>query len=134
MLRYEHLFGYFSSGFNHIWVDDEAREDMVVITEKAGAKIKTLLAGETTAYEGLRVYVSGGGCQGVQYGMTFEERANPDDTIIEAHGVKVFIDSESAPMLDGAEVDYVDSREGAGFAIKNPQAKSSCGCGNSSGA
>lgn len=107
---------------------------MLLITEKAGAKIKTLLAGEDKAYGGLRVYVSGGGCQGFQYGMTFEEQANPDDTIVEAHGVKVFIDAQSEPMLAGAEVDYVDSLEGSGFAIKNPQAKSSCGCGNSFGA
>jgi iron-sulfur cluster insertion protein len=77
------------------------------------------------------VYVSGGGCQGFQYGMTFEEQANPDDTVVEAHGVKVFIDAQSAPMLHDAEVDYVDSLQGSGFAIKNPQAKSSCGCGNS---
>lgn len=104
---------------------------MLAISEKAGAKIKTLLAEENKPYHGLRVYVAGGGCQGFQYGMTFEERANPDDTIVEAHGVKVFIDAQSAPMLQGAEVDYVDSLQGSGFAIKNPQAKSSCGCGSS---
>jgi iron-sulfur cluster insertion protein len=104
---------------------------MLVITEKAGAKIKNLLAEENKADYGLRVYVAGGGCQGFQYGMTFEERANPDDTVVEAHGVKVFVDAQSAPMLQGAEVDYVDSLQGSGFAIKNPQAKASCGCGNS---
>ncbi len=104
---------------------------MLVITEKAGAKIKDLLAEENKPEYGLRVYVAGGGCQGFQYGMTFEEQANPDDTIVEAYGVKVFIDAQSAPMLRGAEVDYVDSLQGSGFAIKNPQAKSSCGCGNS---
>jgi len=104
---------------------------MLVITEKAGAKIKALLAEESNPYHGLRVYVAGGGCQGFQYGMTFEEQANPDDTIVEAHGVKVYVDAQSAPMLEGAEVDYVDSLQGSGFAIKNPQAKSSCGCGSS---
>jgi iron-sulfur cluster insertion protein len=104
---------------------------MLVITEKAGAKIKDLLAEEQKSHYGLRVYVAGGGCQGFQYGMTFEEQANPDDTVVEAHGVKVFIDAQSAPMLHDAEVDYVDSLQGSGFAIKNPQAKSSCGCGNS---
>jgi iron-sulfur cluster insertion protein len=104
---------------------------MLVITEKAGAKIKDLLAEEQKSHYGLRVYVAGGGCQGFQYGMTFEEQANPDDTVVEAHGVKVFIDAQSAPMLHDAEVDYVESLQGSGFAIKNPQAKSSCGCGNS---
>lgn len=105
---------------------------MLVITEKAGAKIKTLLAEEHKPQFGLRVYVSGGGCQGVQYGMTFEERANPDDTVVEAHGVKLFIDAESAPMLQGVEVDYIESPQGSGFAINNPHAKSSsCGCGSS---
>lgn len=102
---------------------------MLVITEKAGAKIKNLLAEGQTPNHGLRIYVSGGGCQGFQYGMTFEEQANPDDTVVEAHGVKLFIDVESAPMLQGVEVDYIESPEGSGFAIKNPQAKSSCGCG-----
>jgi iron-sulfur cluster insertion protein len=65
--------------------------------------------------------------------MTFEEQANSDDTVIEAHGVRVFVDAQSAPLLSGAEVDYVDSLEGVGFSIKNPQAKSSCGCGQSFG-
>ncbi|HET8760270.1 MAG TPA: iron-sulfur cluster insertion protein ErpA [Nitrospiria bacterium] len=104
---------------------------MVVITEKAGAKIKDLLAGEEKPSQGLRIYVSGGGCQGFQYGMAFEEQANADDTVIEAHGVRVFVDAQSAPLLSGAEVDYIDSLEGSGFSIKNPQAKSSCGCGQS---
>lgn len=107
---------------------------MLVITEKAGAKIKMLLAEENKPQFGLRVYATGGGCQGSQYGMTFEEQANPDDTVVEAHGVKVFIDAESAPMLQGVEVDYVDSPQGSGFAINNPHAKSSCGCGSSSNA
>lgn len=107
---------------------------MVVITEKAGEKIKGLLAGENKETYGLRVYVSGGGCNGFQYGMVFDEQANEDDTVIEAHGVKVFVDAQSASMLQGAEVDYVESLQGAGFSVKTPQAKSSCGCGNSSSA
>jgi iron-sulfur cluster insertion protein len=107
---------------------------MLLITEKAGAKIKDLLAAEQNPAAGLRVYASGGGCQGLQYGMTFEEQANADDTVIEAHGVRVFVDGESAPLLSGTEVDYVDGPEGSGFSITNPQAKSSCGCGKSSGA
>jgi iron-sulfur cluster insertion protein len=104
---------------------------MLVITEKAGEKIKGILSDEKKENYGLRVYVSGGGCHGFEYGMVFEERANDDDTVIEVHGVKVFVDAQSASMLQGAEVDYVDSLQGAGFSVKNPQAKSSCGCGNS---
>jgi len=106
---------------------------MLVITEKAGQKIKGLLTEEKKVGYGLRVYVAGGGCQGFEYGMVFEEQANEDDTVIEAHGVKVFVDAQSAPMLQGTQVDYQDSLEGSGFSIKNPQAKSSCGCGNSFG-
>ncbi|MEO5656559.1 MAG: iron-sulfur cluster insertion protein ErpA [Nitrospiria bacterium] len=104
---------------------------MLVITEKAGHKIKGLLAEEQKEHYGLRVYVTGGGCHGFEYGMVFEEQAGPDDTVIETHGVKVFVDAQSASMLQGAEVDYQESAEGAGFAVKNPQAKSSCGCGTS---
>lgn len=107
---------------------------MLVITEKAGEKIKGLLAEEKKEHYGLRVYVAGGGCHGFEYGMVFEEAANPDDTVIEAHGVKVFLDAQSVSMLQGAEVDYHDTQQGAGFSIKNPQAKSSCGCGTSSNA
>ena len=104
---------------------------MVVLTERAGEKIKAILAEEKKETYGLRVYVSGGGCHGFQYGMVFEEQANEDDTVIQAHGVKLFIDAQSAPMLQGTEVDYVDSLRESGFSIRNPQAKSSCGCGTS---
>lgn len=104
---------------------------MLVLTAKAGEKIKHLLAEEQKPDYGLRVYVAGGGCQGLQYGMVFEEQANPDDTVIETHGVKIFVDPQSAPMLRGAQVDYIDSLQGSGFSITNPQAKSSCGCGHS---
>lgn len=107
---------------------------MVVLTEKAGEKIKAILAEEKKENYGLRVYVSGGGCHGFQYGMVFEEQANGDDTVVQAHGVRLFIDAQSAPMLQGTEVDYVDGLQESGFSIKNPQAKSSCGCGNSFGA
>jgi iron-sulfur cluster insertion protein len=80
---------------------------------------------------GLRIYVRGGGCHGYQYGMAFETKIGEDDTILEKDGVKVIMDSQSAPLLGGAEVDYVDSLQGSGFAIKNPQAKTTCGCGSS---
>jgi iron-sulfur cluster insertion protein len=103
---------------------------MVTISEKAQQKIGELLEEEKDAV-GLRVYVKGGGCHGYQYGMSFETKTGDDDTIIEEGGVKVILDSQSAPLLSGAEVDYVDSMQGSGFAIKNPQAKTTCGCGSS---
>ena len=105
---------------------------MITLTEQAGKKVKTLLEAEqkpTTG--GLRIYVSGGGCHGFQYGMSLEEQAREEDTVIESGGVKVFVDPHSLPVLQGLEIDYIDSLQGAGFAIKNPNAKSSCGCGSS---
>ena len=105
---------------------------MVTITPTAEEKIKELVNEETEEeIVGLRIYVKGGGCSGYQYGMSFESKTEDDDTMIEEDGVKVIVDSQSAPMLNGAEVDYVDSLQGSGFAIKNPQAKSTCGCGSS---
>ena len=80
---------------------------------------------------GLSVYVKGGGCHGYQYGMAFESKMGDDDTVVEKGIVKVIMDSQSAPLLQGAEVDYVDSLQGSGFSIKNPQAKTTCGCGSS---
>jgi len=103
---------------------------MVTISEMAEQKIKELIVDEKDAV-GLRIYVKGGGCHGYQYGMAFESKVADDDTVIEKGGVQVIMDSQSAPLLQGAEVDYVDSLQGSGFAIKNPQAKTTCGCGSS---
>jgi iron-sulfur cluster insertion protein len=103
---------------------------MVTITEKAQEKIRELMVEEKDSV-GLRIYVRGGGCHGYQYGMAFESKVADDDTIIEKGDVQVIMDSQSAPLLSGAEVDYVDSVQGSGFAIKNPQAKTTCGCGSS---
>jgi iron-sulfur cluster insertion protein len=103
---------------------------MITITEKAEQKILEFMKEEQDAV-GLRIYVRGGGCHGYQYGMAFESKLSDDDTVIEKGGVKVILDSQSAPLLSGAEVDYVDSLQGSGFSIKNPQAKTTCGCGSS---
>ncbi len=103
---------------------------MITITEFAEQKIRELIKDEQDAV-GLRVYVRGGGCHGYQYGMAFEAKMTDDDTVIEKGDVKVILDSQSAPLLSGAEVDYVDSLQGSGFSIKNPQAKTTCGCGSS---
>jgi iron-sulfur cluster insertion protein len=96
----------------------------------AEGKIRELMQEEQDTI-GLRVFVKGGGCHGYQYGMSFESKMSEDDTVVEKGDVKIIMDSQSAPMLAGAEVDYVDTLQGSGFAIKNPQAKTTCGCGSS---
>jgi iron-sulfur cluster insertion protein len=103
---------------------------MITMTPTAEEKIRELMQEEKDTI-GLRVYVKGGGCHGYQYGMSFESTISDDDTIIEKGGVKVIMDSQSAPLLVGCEVDYADTLQGSGFAIKNPQAKTTCGCGSS---
>jgi iron-sulfur cluster insertion protein len=103
---------------------------MITMTSMAEEKIRELMLEEKETI-GLRVYVRGGGCHGYQYGMSFESTMSDDDTVIEKGDVKVIMDSQSAPLLSGAEVDYLDSLQGSGFAIKNPQAKTTCGCGSS---
>ena len=79
----------------------------------------------------LRVFVTGGGCSGLQYGFTFDEVANEDDTVMQKNGVSLLIDPMSYQYLVGAEIDYQEGLEGAQFVIKNPQASSTCGCGSS---
>jgi iron-sulfur cluster insertion protein len=103
---------------------------MVTLTTVAEQKIRELMVEEKDIV-GLRIYVRGGGCHGYQYGMAFESKMGEDDTVIEKGDVKVIMDSQSAPLLSGAEVDYVDSLQGSGFAIKNPHANTTCGCGSS---
>jgi iron-sulfur cluster insertion protein len=103
---------------------------MITITATAEDKLRELMQEEQDTV-GLRVYVKGGGCHGYQYGMAFESTISDDDTVIEKGNVKVIMDSQSAPLLTGCEVDFHDSVQGSGFAIKNPQAKTTCGCGSS---
>jgi iron-sulfur cluster insertion protein len=103
---------------------------MITLTTTAEAKIRELMQEEKETI-GLRVYVRGGGCHGYQYGMSFESKMSDDDTVIEKDDVKLIVDSQSVPLLSGSEVDYTDSLQGSGFAIKNPQAKTTCGCGSS---
>jgi len=100
------------------------------VTEAAAVKIKQLMAEESDVGV-LRVAIQGGGCSGFQYGLGFDSAATEGDLEFEQHGVTVVVDPFSAPYLQGAEVDYVDSIQAAGFAINNPNAVSSCGCGHS---
>ena len=100
-------------------------------TDNAVKKVKDLILEEGTPELKLRVYVSGGGCSGMQYGFTFEECINEDDTKVEKDNVMLLIDPMSLQYLTGAEIDYQDNVQGSQFVIKNPSAKSTCGCGSS---
>lgn len=100
----------------------------VALSTAAAAKIKAITASEP-AGAGLRVAVEGGGCSGFQYEIGVAQAANPDDLVIERDGAKLFVDPVSLPFLLGSEVDWVDELIGASFKVKNPNAKSSCGCG-----
>jgi iron-sulfur cluster insertion protein len=100
-------------------------------TDSAAAKVKQLIDEEGNADLMLRVFVTGGGCSGFQYGFTFDESLNDDDTVMEKAGVRLLIDPMSYQYLVGAEIDYTEGVEGAQFVIKNPNATSTCGCGSS---
>jgi len=104
---------------------------LVKMAPGAIAKIKELIAEENNPNLKLRMFVSGGGCSGMQYGFTFEEEANEDDFDLEFEGIHLLIDAMSSQYLQGAEVDYTESLQGSQFSIKNPQAQTTCGCGSS---
>ncbi|HRQ40658.1 MAG TPA: iron-sulfur cluster assembly accessory protein [Chloroflexota bacterium] len=105
--------------------------DTIYLTDAAADMVKTLLVQKNVPDHGLRVFVAGGGCSGMQYGMALEAEPRPYDHLIEYHGVKVFIDPTSMMYLGNATIDYEDSIMGGGFKIENPNAVSSCGCGSS---
>lgn len=105
--------------------------ESVVLTEAAVSTVKGLLAEKNVPDHGLRVFVSGGGCSGMQYGMALEAEPRPYDHVVESSGIKVFIDPTSMMYLSGCTIDYVDSLMGGGFSIDNPNAVSTCGCGHS---
>ena len=100
-------------------------------TDNAAIKVKQLITEEGNENLNLRVFVSGGGCSGFQYGFTFDELINEDDTVMQKNGVKLLIDPMSFQYLIGAEIDYQENLQGAQFIIKNPGATSTCGCGSS---
>jgi iron-sulfur cluster insertion protein len=103
----------------------------LLFTDSAADKVKALIVEEGNDDLKLRVFVTGGGCSGLQYGFTFDEISNEDDTVMEKNGVKLLIDPMSYQYLIGAEIDYTEGLEGAQFVIKNPNASSTCGCGSS---
>ena len=105
---------------------------MVTLTEAAAKKVADLRLEEGKPEWGLRIRLVGGGCSGMSYELGWEDQTSDEDNVVESHGVKVYVDRRSAPYVAGSEIDYVDNNLlGAGFAINNPNVKSSCGCGSS---
>lgn len=103
----------------------------LIFTDNAAEKVRALMEEEGNPDLKLRVFVTGGGCSGFQYGFTFEEAVSEDDATLEKRGVTLLIDPMSYQYLAGAEIDYQEGIEGAQFVIKNPNAASTCGCGSS---
>ena len=112
-------------------VDLQAPPIPILFTDSAAAKVKDLLIEEGNANLKLRVFVQGGGCSGFQYGFTFDEDVNEDDTTLEKNGVSLLVDPMSFQYLVGAEIDYKEDIEGSQFVIRNPNATTTCGCGSS---
>ncbi|MGM0517551.1 MAG: iron-sulfur cluster insertion protein ErpA [Pseudomonadota bacterium] len=103
----------------------------LVFTENAARKVSSLIEEEGNPDLKLRVFITGGGCSGFQYGFMFEEEAQPDDTSVERSGVTLLVDPMSIQYLEGAEIDYKEDVSGAQFVIRNPNAATTCGCGSS---
>jgi len=110
---------------------DLAEAPALVFTDSAATKVSELIREEGNPNLKLRVFVSGGGCSGFQYGFTFDENEEEGDTCVEKDGVKLLIDPMSFQYLAGAEIDYKEDLEGAQFVIRNPNASTTCGCGSS---
>ena len=104
---------------------------MVTITPSAVEKVRQLAQDQGSADVALRLFVAGGGCSGLNYGMSFEEQPDADDHLLEESGVKIVVDSYSLPYVKGSEIDYVDGLFGSGFSIHNPNAVTTCACGHS---
>jgi iron-sulfur cluster assembly protein len=109
----------------------ETQPTVVSLSDAAAAKLRELTKDETNPEIGLRVYVYSGGCSGFRYGMMLEDAPTADDRILEANGVKVYVDGKSVDLLQGSQIDYVDTLMGAGFTVNNPNAVAACGCGSS---
>ena len=110
---------------------ETATPSPLVFTDAAATKVKALIQDEGNDALKLRVFVQGGGCSGFQYGFTFDENMNEDDTAVENAGVTLLIDPMSFQYMVGAEIDYTEGLEGAQFVIRNPNATTTCGCGSS---
>lgn len=111
--------------------DSAQAQEIIELTPLAAEKLKAIMKEKNLETHGLRVFIAGGGCSGFQYGMAFENQMEEGDFVFETHGVRLYIDQASAMYLEGASVDYVDSLMGGGFRIENPNAVSTCSCGQS---
>ena len=109
----------------------DAQPTIVSLTDAAATKLRELTKEEPNPEIGLRVYVYSGGCSGYRYGMMLEDAPTSDDNVLSANGVRVYIDTNSVPLIQGSQIDYVDTLMGAGFTVNNPNAVSGCGCGSS---
>ena len=109
----------------------DGQPTVLQLTDAAASKLRELTAGEESPDIGLRVYVYSGGCSGFRYGMMLEDAPTPEDRILESNGMKVYVDGRSIDLLQGSQIDYVDTLMGAGFTVNNPNAVSACGCGSS---
>lgn len=112
-------------------VSEQAELLPIQMTDAAANKVKSLITEEENPALKLRVYITGGGCSGFQYGFTFDEAINDGDTVIEKNGVTMVVDSMSLQYLVGGSVDYIEGLEGSRFLVTNPNATSTCGCGSS---
>jgi iron-sulfur cluster assembly protein len=101
------------------------------LTDAAAGKLREITASEPNPETGLRVYVYSGGCSGFRYGMMIEDAPTADDQVLEASGIRVYVDTKSIDLLRGSQIDYVDTLMGAGFTVNNPNAVAACGCGSS---
>ncbi len=108
-------------------------EETINFTDSAARKVRELTLADGNPDLKLRVYITGGGCSGFQYGFTFDEKADEDDIRVERAGVELLVDPLSFQYLEGSEVDYSESLQGARFVIRNPNASTTCGCGSSFG-
>jgi iron-sulfur cluster assembly accessory protein len=104
---------------------------MITLTDLAASQLQNLLQQKELPGHGLRVFVQGGGCAGLQYGMAYEDEAREGDTVLEVKGVRLYVDSFSARLLDGARIDYQDTVMATGFRVDNPNATATCACGTS---
>lgn len=109
----------------------DVQPTVVSLTDAAASKLRELTKDETNPEIGLRVYVYSGGCSGYKYGMMLEDQPTAEDNVLSANGVRVYIDGNSVPLLQGSQIDYVDTLMGAGFTVNNPNAVTGCGCGSS---
>ena len=109
----------------------EQQPTVLSLSDAAALKLRELTKEETNPNIGLRVYVYSGGCSGFRYGMMLEDAPTPEDSRLDVNGIKVYVDGQSIALLEGSQIDYVDTLMGAGFTVNNPNAVAACGCGSS---